>query len=189
MLVVFAIAAVCLSPPVDGPVVAGYAPTGQYSGHFGVDYAADAGEQVRAPVSGMVTFAGTVAGMRTVTIEPVSGFKVSLSYLSEVQVASGTRVSRGSIVGLAGAPHGTPGVHLSTRVDGEYVDPVSQLGCRDTDITRALRLVTPPEPYPRRRANWNSRRNLRPDPRRPSPHRRVLPAPGRSRSSLDHPGG
>ena len=189
MIVVFAIAAVCLSPPVDGPVVAGYAPTGQYSGHFGVDFAADVGEKVGAPVSGTVTFAGSVAGMQTVTIEPVSGFKVSLSYLSEVLVASGTSVSRGSIVGLAGMPHGTPGVHLSTRIDGAYVDPATQLGCRDTDITRALRLVTPPEPYPRRRANWNSRRDLRPYPRRPSPHRRVLPTPGRPRSGLDHPGG
>jgi murein DD-endopeptidase MepM/ murein hydrolase activator NlpD len=86
MFAVFAIAAVCLSPPVDGPVIAGYAPVGQYAGHWGVDYAAEVGEAVRAPASGTVTFAGSVAGMRTVTIEPVDGFKVSLSYLSGIEV-------------------------------------------------------------------------------------------------------
>lgn len=183
MLIVFAIAAVCLSPPVDGQVIRGFAPTGQYSGHFGVDYAADVGEAVRAPVSGRVTFAGSVAGMRTVTIEPVPGFKVSLSYLSEVRVNSGAWITRGTVVGSAGSPHGLHGVHLSTRVDGRYVDPAGQMGCRETEITRALRLVTPPAPYPRGRANRNTRRNLRSDPRRSSPHRR-----GRGPSAPSRPG-
>jgi murein DD-endopeptidase MepM/ murein hydrolase activator NlpD len=177
MLVVLAIAAVCLSPPVDGPVIAGFAPVGRYEGHWGMDYAAEVGDSVQAPASGEVTFAGTVAGMKTVTIEPVSGFKVSLSYLSELQVRTGSQVTRGSTVGLAGAPHGTPGVHLSTRINDRYVDPAGQMGCEETDISRALRLVEPPRPYPRGRAYRNSRRDLRPHPRRPSPHggRRLAP--------------
>ena len=104
MLVVFAIAAVCLGPPVDGPVIAGYAPTGQYSGHWGVDYRAAPGTAVRAPVSGVVTFAGSVAGMRTLTIEPVPGFKVSLSYLGEVNVRAGARVTRGQVIARSGSP-------------------------------------------------------------------------------------
>ena len=187
MLVVFALAVVCLSPPVDGSVIADYAPVGQYEGHWGVDFAADVGEPVRAPVSGEITFAGSVAGMKTVTIEPILGFKVSLSYLSEIQVKSGMRVTQGSIVGLAGSPHGTPGVHMSTRINGSYVDPAGQMGCQETDISRGLRLVEPPRLYPRGRANRNPRRDLRPDPRRPSPHRRVRPPPGRSRSGADSP--
>lgn len=189
MLVVFAVAAVCLSAPVDGAVTADFAPVGEYGGHWGVDYAADVGETVRAPVSGMVTFAGSVAGMRSVTIEPVSGFKVSLSYLSEVELTSGARVSRGSTVGLAGAPHGTPGVHMSTRINGRYVDPAGVMSCHEPDISRALRLVEPPRPYPRGRANWNSRWDLRPHPRRPSPYRRVRPVSGRTRSGVDSPRG
>lgn len=181
MIVVLAIAAVCLSPPVEGPVVAGFAPVGRYGGHWGVDYAATVGDAVFAPVSGRVTFAGSVAGMRTVTIEPVSGFKVSLSYLSDIAVRRGDFSRRGQMLGSAGAPHGVPGVHLSTRIDGSYVDPMTQMGCLHTDVARALRLVTPPEPYSRRRANRNSRWHLRPDPRRPSPHRRVRTSPGESR--------
>lgn len=187
MLVVFAIAAVCLTPPVEGPVVAGYAPTGEYSGHFGVDYAAGIGQVVRAPASGTVTFAGSVAGMRTLTIEPVPGFKVSVSYLSGVSVSTGSYASRGSPIGIAGSPHGRPGVHLSTRIGGRYVDPASHMGCGTTDISRALRLVTPPDLYPRSRANRNPRRDFRPDTRRPSPHRRMRVAPGGSRPGLDHP--
>ena len=85
MLLAFALSAVCLMAPVDGPVVAEYAPVGFYGGHWGIDYAAAAGSQVRAPASGRITFAGSVAGMRSVTIEPVPGFKVSLSYLSEIE--------------------------------------------------------------------------------------------------------
>lgn len=185
MLTALAIAAVCLSPPVPGPVSQGYAPAGQYAGHWGVDYAAEVGAPVRAPASGRVTFAGSVAGMRTVTIEPVPGFKVSVSYLASSSV--GSNVVRGSVIGTAGSPHRTPGVHLSTRIDGRYVDPASMLGCASTDISRALRLVMPTQPYPRSRANRNPRRHLRPDPPRPSPHGgvgppSVGPGPGAHRS-------
>ena len=151
MFLVLAIAAVCLTPPVPGPVIAGYAPTGTFSGHWGVDFAAPMGESVAAPVGGRITFAGSVAGMRTITIEPVPGYKVSVSYLSAIEVSTGDNVSRGTSIGRAGSPHGAPGVHMSVRVVDRYVDPAGLLGCTETDITRALRLVTPPQPRPRRR--------------------------------------
>lgn len=171
MLSAFAIALMCLVPPVDGPVIAGYSPSGQYGGHWGVDYSAGVGDPVYAPVSGVVTFAGTVAGMRTITIRPVEGLKVSVSYLSEVGVTTGAVVRRGAIIGRSGTEDGVPAVHLSTRINGKYVDPATQMGCRSTDVTRALRLVMPPQPYARRRADRNSRRDLRPDPYRPSSRR------------------
>jgi len=171
MLVGLVLSAVCLVAPVDGTIVGEYAPVGSYGGHWGIDYAVPSGTPVSAPVSGRVTFAGSVAGMRSVTIEPVPGFKVSLSYLSGVSVVSGDQVERGDVVGRAGSPHGGDGVHLSTRIEGEYVDPESQLGCRETDITRALRLVTPPGPYARQRAHRDLGRDLRPDPHRPSSRR------------------
>lgn len=168
-------AAVCISPPVAGPVVAQYAPVGQYGGHWGVDFAAGYGDTVSSPASGKVTFAGSVAGMKTVTIEPLPGLKISVSYLSQIDVAAGELVERGERIGLAGLAHGTASVHMSTRVNGTYVDPALWLGCRETDISRALRLVTPPQPYPRTRAHRNSWRNLRPDPYRPPPRGRNRP--------------
>jgi len=169
LLSVFLLATVCLSPPVDGPVISPYAPAGQYAGHWGVDFSALPGSEVRAAASGRVTFAGSVAGMKSVTIEPIPGFKVSVSYLSAALVPNGARVIRGQVIARSGLPHGVPGVHFSTRIDGRYVDPMTQMGCKETDITRALRLVTPPQPYPRSRANRDTRRNLRSNPSRPSP--------------------
>ena len=181
MFAVFAIAAVCLSPPVNGDVTRHYSPAGQYSGHWGVDYEASVGEPVRAPASGVVTFAGSVAGMKTLTIEPLEGFKVSVSYLQTIQTHTGARVERGDVVGTAGAPHGVPGVHMSTRINGRYVNPTAWLGCARTDITRALRLLPPPQPYPRRRAHRNTRRDIRPDSRGPSPRSRMRTRPVRPR--------
>ncbi len=161
MFIAFAIAAVCLTAPVSGPVIAEYSPVGQYGGHWGIDYSAALGTPVRAPVSGIVTFAGSVAGMKSVTIRPMPGLKVSMSYLLEVRVSSGDWVEGGEVVALSGIEDEVPGVHLSTRISGRYTDPFLQMGCRTTDVTRALRLVTPPQPYPRSRANRNSGRDLR----------------------------
>ena len=184
MLIQMALTAVCLMAPVDGPIIAGYAPIGAYGGHWGADHSASVGTPVRAPASGIVTFAGSVAGMISVTIEPVPGFKVSVSYLSSRVVSAGQRVTRGTIVGLSGTPHGVPGVHLSTRIGGRYVDPRSLIGCHATDISRALRLVTPPAPYPRRRAHRHPWRDLRPDPHRSSPRRGDRPLSGQPRSGV-----
>lgn len=187
MFAVLAVTMVCLSPPVPySYATAPYFPVGQYAGHWGVDYAALEGEAVRAPTSGRVTFAGSVAGMRTITIEPVAGYKVSVSYLDSIEVSEGDRVERGQRIATAGTPHGDPGVHLSLRIGGVYLDPLSHMGCRDTDITRGLRLLPPPQPYPRNRAYRDPRRNFRPDSCRPSPCRGVRHVPGRPRPGPLH---
>lgn len=156
-----AVLALCLTAPVPGPVVAGFAPVGDYEGHWGIDFAAEVGDPVAAPVGGTVTFAGSVAGMKTVTIQPVEGVKVSVSYLSSIEVSTGDAVGEGAFVGTAGLAHGEPAVHLSVRIDDVYVDPAPFLDCQPTDITRALRLVTPPQPYPRRRGDRDIRRHVR----------------------------
>ena len=144
MIVVLALSAVCLVAPVNGPVVADYSAVGRYEGHWGVDFGASPGTTVVAPVSGVATFAGSVAGMKTVTIQPVPGVKVSTSYLSDVLVTAGRTVEKGQVIGRSGLAHGRPAVHLSARVNGRYVDPKRFLGCPSTNITRALRLITPP---------------------------------------------
>lgn len=186
MFAAFALAAVCLVAPVSGDTVEPYSPSGQYSGHWGIDFEALPGEDVYAPVAGVVSFAGSVAGMKSVTIQPVDEFKVSVSYLATIGVVRGVVVRRGQLIGTAGLERGVVGVHLSTRIGGKYVDPANQLGCRSTDISRALRLVTPPQLYPRPRANRNSRRNIRSDTHRPPPRRRDSATPGRTRSGAVH---
>ncbi len=185
MLNVLALTAVCLLTPVDGPLIAGYSPAGKYAGHWGVDFARERGGPVRAPIGGVVTFAGSVAGMRTVTIQPSIGVKVSVSYLDVVEVMSGAYVGMGQRIGRSGMAHGTSGVHLSLRFNGRYADPADLL-CEPKDIGHALRLLRPPRPYPRRRANRNSRRDLRSDPHRSPSCRRSGPPPGATGSSPLH---
>ena len=84
--------AFCLQAPVPGRLVGPYEPTGVYAGHWGLDLAAGPGSQVRAGGSGVVTFAGSVAGMLSVTIDHGKGLRSSVSFLSEILVEVGAPV-------------------------------------------------------------------------------------------------
>lgn len=127
--------------PVDGPVIAEFAPIGRYAGHWGVDVATPPGTVVRAPGPGRVSFAGSVAGRLSVTVLLDGGTVVSASYLDEVHASAGDRVAAGSVLGASGRAHGMASVHVSARVDGRYVDPLVALGCRWGPLPDALRLV------------------------------------------------
>lgn len=124
--------------PTDGAVLRPYAPSGTYSGHWGVDLAAEPGISVRAPVSGVVSFVGSVAGVRSVTIRAESGLRFSVSSLRSISVTLGDTVRAGSPIGTSGFDHGLAAVHLSVRSGERYLDPMSL--CRPTTNGR-LRLV------------------------------------------------
>ena len=126
---------------LPGSVIEPFAPEGDYGGHWGVDVQAEEGDPVVAPLDGVVSFAGSVVGVRTVTIR--SGeFRVSLSYLASVDVETGMAVKRGDVVGTSGSPHGVPGIHIGFRRGDEYVDPVRYSRCR-SDLRGTLRLLPP----------------------------------------------
>ena len=106
--------------------------------HRGVDVAGSAGEAVRAPAAGVVSFVGVVPSSgRTVTIQ-TDGYAVSLTHLGETTVAKGATVAEGDAVGVSGqsgeVEWPTPYVHLGIRVssaaDG-YVDPATLLPPRE----------------------------------------------------------
>ncbi len=130
-----------LNWPVAGEVIAPYAPSGRYAGHWGIDIGTESRSVVRAAGSGRVTFAGDVAGNRTVTIDHGGGLRTSYSYLDERLVRAGSWIERGETVGRSGSPHAIPGLHFSVRVSGAYVDPLAWLGCQTYEPARALRLV------------------------------------------------
>ena len=130
-----------LAWPVSGEVIAPYAPSGRYAGHWGIDIGTEPRSVVRAAASGRVTFAGDVAGNRTVTIDHGGGLRTSYSYLEERSVGAGSWIERGEPVGRSGSPHATSGLHFSVRVSGAYVDPLAWLGCQTYQPARALRLV------------------------------------------------
>jgi murein DD-endopeptidase MepM/ murein hydrolase activator NlpD len=131
-------------PPVTGPVIAGYAPIGDYAGHWGVDFAAAPGSEVGAVADGTVTFAGSVAGRLSVSVAHGRGLVTTVSYLSAVSVRKGELVRSGQKLGESGRAHGTDSVHLSLRIDGEYNDPMVLFSCQVGDISEALRLVPVP---------------------------------------------
>ena len=173
---------VCLLLPIPGgDVVRPFSPEGDYAGHWGVDVAASRGTPVLAPLTGQVSFAGSVAGMRTVTIDR-GPMKVSLSYLDSVGVTTDSVVQAGAAVGTSGLAHGDAAVHMSVRLSGTYVDPAPFLGCRLGSISDALRLV----PYPDAGAHRNPRRDVRSTASRPPPHRGGGLPPARSGSGHVH---
>lgn len=132
------------TPPVEGPVLAPFAPIGRYAGHWGVDYAADIGSEVGAAAAGTVTFAGPVAGRLSVSIDHGRGMVTTVSYLSTVGVRRGEAVAIGQSIARSGRAHDREAVHLSLRIDGSYVDPGLLFRCRVGDISEALWLTSTP---------------------------------------------
>jgi murein DD-endopeptidase MepM/ murein hydrolase activator NlpD len=134
--------------PVTGPVIRGFdLPGSPYgSGHRGIDIAAPVGTLVRAPASGVVTFAGNVGGRLFVTIDHGGGLLSTCSFLSDLLVHQGDLVVQEQGIALSGTGHvgdALPNVHLGVRLAGAYVDPLDYLG--PASIVDLIRLA-PIEP-------------------------------------------
>lgn len=131
------LAAACLFPPVDGPIADPFAPLPPYGGHWGIDLEVPWGTPVRSALDGRVSFAGRVAGNRTVTV--ASGdLRLSYSYLAGIRTVPGRFVRAGEVLGHSGLAHGHPGVHFSVRRHGRYVDPAPLLRCEGQGGLRLL---------------------------------------------------
>lgn len=126
--------------PVPGSAVRPFAPEGSYGGHWGIDLEAEPGSAVRAAASGVVSFAGLVAGMQSVTVHHGGGVRTSYSYLSSVMASPGP-VARGSVVGLTGVDHDVSALHFSLRIRDRYLDPMLVLRCNAVVPASALRLL------------------------------------------------
>lgn len=175
--------ATCLRAPVPGHVIEAYAPIGTYGGHHGIDLHADVGTPVRAAGNGTISFAGSVAGMLTVTIDHGGNLRSTVSYLGETDVASGARVATGQVLGSSGLAHETDeAVHFSVRVGDSYTDPVPYLQCGGGGPERLYLLPPPAGSYARQRAQWDHGRNLRSPPYRPPACRRGRLSPAGSGS-------
>src|SRR3954452_89045 len=125
--------------PVNGPVLTLFSfdrdhpyAAGQ---HRGIDIGAPSGTAVSSPVSGTVSFAGSVpVSGKTVSIETEDGYSVTLVHLGSYTVRRGQAVGEGDVVGAVG-PSGVPelaqpyvylGVRLAADPQG-YVDPLTYL--------------------------------------------------------------
>ncbi len=126
--------------PVDGPVLRPFVlGDDAYAGgqHRGVDVGAAAGDVVRAPVAGYVSFAGTLPRYGHVVTLRAGGYAVTLLHLGDLAVARNAEVAEGQPVALVGPTgeleHAAPYVHLGVRNaddDKGYVDPLTLLPAR-----------------------------------------------------------
>ena len=121
-----------LVPPVDA-VIARYfeAPSSPYGpGHRGIDYAVASGTRVRAAGDGVVSWAGSVAGNLSVTIDHGDGLESTYSILASLEVARGDVVDEGRFVGTVGRDHegSAGGLHFGVKLHDSYVDPLDYLG-------------------------------------------------------------
>jgi len=142
--------------PVEGPVLQSYvfdelnpkAP-GQ---HRGISIGAAIGTPVRAPVDATITFAGTVpSGGKTLSLLMAQGLSVTLLHLGSFDVAEGTTVAEGEVVGSVGATAGSelgqPFVYLGVRRADDpqgYLDPMLFLPAPSAEPPP----VEPPAPDP-----------------------------------------
>ena len=122
--------------PVPGPVVQRFvAPAcDRCAGRRAVTIRSEPGHVVVAPVSGVVTFAGTVAEHLFVSILPASASAsgstgrrvvVTVGWLAGIAdgVTEGAGVVEGGRIGTAGES-----TRLSVRVNGVHVEPLRALG-------------------------------------------------------------
>lgn len=120
-------------PLPNGPAVVHPfdAPDSPYAaGHRGVDLAGAVGQNVLAPASGSVTFAGTLVDRGVLTIRHPDGLRSSLEPVVW-SVAAGEHVVQGQIVGtvqpLAGHCAPASCLHWGVRRGDLYLDPLALL--------------------------------------------------------------
>lgn len=98
------------------------------SGHRGVDLDAGVGQPVLASGSGVVAFAGQVAGRPSVSIDHADGIRTTYTPVFAA-VSKGDVVEEGQVIGtLAPSFDGYPGLHWGALVGpDDYTNPLSLL--------------------------------------------------------------
>jgi murein DD-endopeptidase MepM/ murein hydrolase activator NlpD len=113
--------------------------------HHGVDFAAPTGTPVRTVGDGVVTFAGRKGGHGIIIeIKHSDRYTTGYSHLSAISpgIKSGTRVSRGTVIGkvgmtgLATGPH----LHFSLYDKGVYVDPLKAKLPQSEDLRPGIKI-------------------------------------------------
>lgn len=115
----------CWVPPVTGRVVDEFRqpPCPFCAGNRGLEYRVPANARVSAVASGVVTWAGEVAGTRYVVVRHGNGWRVTYGRLSATSLQPGDRVVRGTVVGTASGEF-----YFGLRVGTTYRDPAPYLG-------------------------------------------------------------
>jgi murein DD-endopeptidase MepM/ murein hydrolase activator NlpD len=122
--------------PVDGVVSSSFGMrhdpiNGAKQFHSGIDIAAPAGSEVRAPSGGKVTFSGRAAGYgNLVEINHGGGMVSRYAHNAANLVAIGDEIKAGQVIAVVGNTGRATGahVHFELRRGGKPVDPSFMLG-------------------------------------------------------------
>ena len=104
---------------------------GEEAFHKGVDFASDAGVDVLAVASGIVTWAGPREGYgNVVEINHGNGLVTRYAHAAKTTVSVGDEVERGQAIAVVGSTgHSTgPHVHFEVLKDGRQIDPMAYVG-------------------------------------------------------------
>ena len=117
------------------PVNGGYITCGFYGyyGHNAVDIAADAGTEIYAAATGVVTAASDVSVWpygKSVTIQHGDGVVTRYAHCSQVLVSVGDYVEQGDLIALVGRTGNASGnhCHFEIKIGGVAQDPVNYIG-------------------------------------------------------------
>ena len=116
--------------------------TGYTAFHPGVDFAGEAGGEVMAVATGVVTWAGEHMGYgNLVEITHGNGYVTRYGHNSKVLVKAGDTVQKGQVLALVGSTgHSTgPHVHFEVLRDGSPVDPMAFINQNATPPLAAVR--------------------------------------------------
>lgn len=118
-------AAPCWPEPVRGRVVDPFRepPCPWCAGNRGIEYAVGADTAVISVATGVVTFAGVVAGTRYVVVEIADGWRLTYGRLASATPRRGDRVVSGTEIGRAADEF-----FFGVRIDGIHRDPAPFLG-------------------------------------------------------------
>jgi murein DD-endopeptidase MepM/ murein hydrolase activator NlpD len=104
---------------------------GEDAFHKGVDFASDAGADVLAVASGIVTWAGPREGYgNLVEVNHGNGYITRYAHAARTLVTVGDEVERGQAVAVVGSTGRSTGPHLHFEVlkDGRQIDPMAFVG-------------------------------------------------------------
>jgi murein DD-endopeptidase MepM/ murein hydrolase activator NlpD len=102
--------------------------SGEEAFHKGIDFAADAGEDVLAVAAGIVTWAGQREGYgNLVEVTHGNGYVTRYAHDSKVVVSVGQMVQRGQVLATVGSTGRSTGPHVHFEVlkGGQQIDPSS----------------------------------------------------------------
>lgn len=94
--------------------------------HKGLDIAAPSGAPIRAPMDGVVQMAGWAGGYgKFVKLSHSGGLATGFGHMSRIAVSSGTRVSKGQVIGYVGTTGVSTGPHVHYELwkNGVAINP------------------------------------------------------------------